>query len=216
MESVSIIFASDETLFRKGFIAVANKKASEWSVIEIANKEGLQTFKFDGDGILVLIIDPHIIGANTTKIYRQLIREYSNLRILIHLSDQGSGFIYELWEIGIHGFVSKSAPVNELMDAIEKVVNGGIYYNELVMSQIRNFTMNSKFLLKMNATHGLPEFEVKVLKLICDEHTNQEIADLLNISKRTIEKMRIRLTHKLGARNTAGLVRKAISYGIVE
>ena len=109
----------------------------------------------------------------------------------------------------------------ELIRAIEKVLSGELYYS----AEIANRMIS----MKLKATHDeqivrekeglkdqLSQREVEIIKFIVNEHTNEEISKILELSKRTVDNHRQNILTKLNLRNTAGLVRFAVENGILQ
>ena len=114
---------------------------------------------------------------------------------------------------GVKGFVLKNSGIQEVETAIHTVVSGKNYFSqEILILLIKN--MNRKKV--QGKKSGLSEREIEILHQICMGFSNQEIADLLYLSKRTVDKHRENLLLKTQSKNTAGLVIYAIKNGILE
>jgi two-component system response regulator NreC len=107
-------------------------------------------------------------------------------------------------ELGAKGYVLKNSPVEELVEAIEKVNNGDTYCS--VIKTSKRFSGLNEQLTKR---------EVQIIALIADGHTNREIAEKLNISHRTVDTHRTNIMRKLDIHNSAALVRTALKEGII-
>jgi DNA-binding NarL/FixJ family response regulator len=148
----------------------------------------------------------------------QLINEIRSTKSLIAkcivlVSETSSG-IQELIKLGVQSVIHKSIQFEQLTKAIEMVINNHTYFSpnilESVISNIQIVpTMNNK-----PQSEKLTEFEISVVRLICDEYTNGEIAEILNKSKRTIENRRKTIMEKVHARNIAGLLKFAFTNNI--
>jgi DNA-binding NarL/FixJ family response regulator len=127
--------------------------------------------------------------------------------------------IANMLEAGARGYILKSTGMNELIEAIKTVAAGENYFSK----EVSNTLMNSFMSRKGRSTtkdriclEDLTKRETEILKLIAEEHTNQEIADILFISPRTVDTHRRNLILKLNAKNTAGLVRFAIKHNLIQ
>ena len=118
---------------------------------------------------------------------------------------------------GAHGYVLKHAGKEEIIQAIRKVFDGQNYYSEevseIIMASLAGQSAKDK---PQSPYPRLSRRETQVLRLIVDEFTTAEIAEKLHISFGTVETHRRNMLIKLGARNTAGLVRTALEYGLLE
>jgi DNA-binding NarL/FixJ family response regulator len=118
-------------------------------------------------------------------------------------------------EAGARGFLLKSSEINEVSEAIRRVMQGGTYFSsDILYNVLKNIhTVVSK--TDTQALH-LSQREKEVLELICRGMSNQEIADQLFISKRTVEKHRANLLAKTNTKNTAQLVMFAVENKLIE
>ena len=104
-----------------------------------------------------------------------------------------------------------------MINAIQTVANGNTYFSSQVSTKLLEQIINPTN-TKKRKSEGTPlsDREIEVLKLIADEYSNPEIAEKLFISIRTVDTHRRNLLDKLGAKNTAGLVKYAIQKGILD
>lgn len=166
--------------------------------------------KTETDVILLDIGLPDMDGIDLCKLIH---KQYPTIKI-IGLTTYGQvSFITSMLRNGAQGYLYKNTSEHELAEAIRTVYAGGQYLSAEV---------NDKLIAK--ATRSLPKHgqlipkltrrEKEVLELILSESTNQEIANTLFLSISTVETHRMNLCAKLGARNTAGLVKNAIKLGL--
>src|SRR5690606_16228586 len=114
---------------------------------------------------------------------------------------------------GAMGYVLKNASRQTLVDAITSVYNGNEYIDDTIQKAIvrESVTGQRRSMFEIPLTKR----EKEVLKLIAEEYTNQEIADNLSLSRRTSGTHRANLSRKLGAKNTASLVKEASKRGLI-
>lgn len=160
------------------------------------------------DVVLLDINMPKINGIDTCKI---LIKSHPNIKIIAISMHQETSLIKMMLKAGAKGYVLKNAGKRTLIDAIKTVYNGKIYLDATVNDIVLNSLANSSK-KKTSPFPTISRREKEVLQLILAEHTTQEMADKLFISFGTIETHRRNLLNKLGARNTAGLVKIALEY----
>ncbi len=182
-------------------------------VVGTANsgKEGLSKLKeIEVDVILLDINMPEMNGIETCK--KILLQKEECKIIAVSMHKEGS-LIKLMLASGAKGYVLKNAGKDEIIDAIESVYNGETFLDDTVNEIILNGVVNK---VKSNyfPFPTLSRREKDVLNCILDECTTQEIADKLNIGFGTVETHRRNMMIKLGARNTAGLVRIALEYGL--
>ena len=117
-------------------------------------------------------------------------------------------------KLGVSAFLPKNVNKELLIEAIVSVYETGVFFtqqdHQLLLSYVQGKSKKPDF----NVNENLTDREIEVLKLICLEYTNNEIADQLFLSKRTVESHRQRILEKIGAKNTVGLVIYAIVHDI--
>jgi len=163
----------------------------------------------------VVLLDINMQGINGVETCKTLLRKQPNLKIIALSMHKESSLIKLMLSNGARGYVLKNAGQQEVVRAIEVVSNGKMYLDETVNDIVLNSVANGRERKKQNPFPSISRREKEVLNLILKEHTTQEIADKLFISFGTVETHRRNMLVKLGAKNTAGLVRIAIEYGLI-
>lgn len=202
--------ADDHEIFRDGFKAMIKKQPSVELIGEASNGEELVelTRKLKPDVIVTDIKMPRMDGLQATKI---LSSEFPEIGIVALSMIDEESLIIDMMEAGAKGYLLKNAHKNEIVEAIQSVNEDHIYYcNGTSAKLTRLIAKSDKIPFKKNARPELTQKEIDVIQLICQEKTNKEIADELNLSIRTIEGYRDRIFEKIGARNSAGVVIYAI------
>ena len=135
-----------------------------------------------------------------------------DIKILVLSMHDEESYITEVLKSGALGYVLKNTGRKELVTAIRTVASGRTYFSEAITNTIMNGLMNNNKKAKPveKEVPKITRREKEILDLIMEENTNQEIAGKLFISLKTVEAHRSNLLSKLNARNTAGLVKKAI------
>lgn len=162
----------------------------------------------------VLLLDLQLPDKKGTELVPILLQQYPNLHILILSGIESSPYIREMMQKGCKGYLLKSNTDKVVLtNAIREVYNGGIYLEASLKEQL----LHEMLIVKRKIDKLSPRItrrEREVLNLIMKELTNQEIADKLFISLRTVETHRYNLLQKLNAKNTAGLLRIAREMGL--
>lgn len=136
------------------------------------------------------------------------IHEYdAELKVLALSMMDDSVSIKKMLKAGACGYVLKEGDAEELVKAIEKINDGEKYYSNSVTEVIMQSMIDGR---KDHMTADLTQRELEIMRLLFDEKTNQEIADQLFISTRTVETHKYNIMEKTGSKNLAGLVRFAI------
>jgi DNA-binding NarL/FixJ family response regulator len=174
----------------------------------------------DPNVILMDINMPYKNGIETTLVVTQ---KHPQIRVLALTMFDDEDYITSMLQNGATGYILKNTGRPELIDAIKRVSLGQPYFSKEVTSVVMSKYMAKKDNAAAGANRNnaaplveLTNREVEILKLIACEMTNQEIADKLFISPRTVHSHRRNLMQKIGVKNTAGLVRYAIHHSLIE
>ncbi len=161
----------------------------------------------------VMLLDMNLPDLEGPDLARQLLKKFPSIKIIVLTSSDVTVQVKKMLQIGCQGYLLKDSDDKTIVQAIETVYGGGQFLSPVIQQQLVNDMFRTKN-HKQNTLLNLREKEV--LQLITQEFTNQEIADKLFISLHTVDNHRSSLLQKLDAKNTAGLVKKAIENGLVE
>ena len=209
---IKIFLVDDHNLFREGlrFLFSNNDMISE--IHEAENGEDLlrNLLNVKPDIILMDIDMPVMNGIEATK---EALNIYPETKIIALSMYGNENFYSDMIDAGTKGFLLKNSKFEDVQQAIIDVNEGKNYFSpEILEAIIKN--LNKKKHKKTNT--DLTEREIEVLYNICKGLSNQEIADFLHISKRTVDKHRENILLKTQSKNTAGLVIYAIKNEIFE
>jgi DNA-binding NarL/FixJ family response regulator len=212
---IKVAIADDHALFRAGVkTALAIKKDVEL-IAEADN--GMQLLNLlkhiEPDVILLDIQMPIMDGIQTLPEIRKLRPEAKVIILSMH---NDHSMISKLMEIGANSYLTKNSDSETIYQAIKTCYEQEFYFNELT-----NKALLTGIRTKRTDTAGpqdvnLSDKEMRVLKLMCEEKTTKEIADIVDISPRTVEAIRDKLKTKTGAKSMAGLVMYAVKNGIID
>jgi len=157
---------------------------------------------------------PEMDGIQATAYIQQ---NFSHVKVLALSMFNEDKYILDMMKAGASGYLLKNAEPQEIIDAVFMVHKKGYYFNEhLSITLVKQFMGKSTINPKGKEDMELNERETEVLKLICQEKQNTEIADKLFLSVRTVEDYRTKLFEKTGSKNMVGLVIYAIKKGIID
>ena len=164
--------------------------------------------------ILLDLSIPKISGISVTKEIKRELPETKILALTIHESDQ---YVLEAFDAGVDGYCIKDASRQELMVAIDSVLQGKSYISPGISDQVIDGYLNGRKTFKQESSWDtVTQREREVLKLLAEGFSNKEIGTFLHISVKTVEKHRSNLIAKLDIHNVAQLTAFAIKKGLVE
>jgi DNA-binding NarL/FixJ family response regulator len=212
MEKIRIIIADDHQLFRNGLKILLNAIPEFEVTGEASNgEEFLKILRNNKAEIALMDINmPVMDGIEATRKGLKLCPEID----IIALSMYGEEEYYnKMVDAGVKGFVLKDSDISEVKEAILTVRKGGSYFSQEllyhVIQKIKHRENESK-------SANLSKREKEILLKICEGLSNQEIAENLFISKRTVDKHRANLLGKTNSKNTASLILFAIKNKLIE
>jgi len=211
---IKIAMADDHVMVRQG-LATLLMAEDDLQIVSQSNngQELLDSLKVQPADLIILDIEmPVMDGMQTLQVLNKKYPEIKVIMLSMHFDDL---HISEFISAGARGFLSKNSDVEVVLDAIYSVVEQGYYFNDKVSKALLSSLMKSKKINPVFNKEPLTQREIDVLKLICQEKTNQEIAEELFLSVRTVEGHRTNIAQKTNSRNIAGLVIYAIKNGII-
>ncbi|RZM27237.1 MAG: response regulator transcription factor [Pedobacter sp.] len=158
------------------------------------------------DILLTDISMPVISGIELTRLVK---KKYPNIKVIAISMHGESAVVKEMLDAGISGYILKNTGKKELLDALEKVLDGGTYFGDAITREILN-TMNHK-----DGDQRLTNREIEIIKLIEGERSNKQISEQLFISERTVETHRKNIFRKTGTQSVIGLLKYAYRHKII-
>jgi DNA-binding NarL/FixJ family response regulator len=211
-----IFIVEDHQLFREGLKSMLNTRDD----VEIVGEaeDGLEAVrqirKAKPDLVLLDLSMPKMGGISVMKEVKRELPATRILALTIHESDQ---YVLEAFDAGTDGYCIKDASRQELMIAVDSVLQGKPYISPGISDQvIEGYLSGRKRLKKESNWDTITQREREVLKLLAEGYTNKDIADFLHISIKTVEKHRANLIGKLDLHNVAQLTTYAIEKGLVD
>jgi DNA-binding NarL/FixJ family response regulator len=213
MQKIRVLIVDDHTIVRDGISALLEITGDIEVVGEAEN--GLEALKMVRellpDVVLMDVSMPVMDGLEST---RRINKELPKIKVLVLTQHDDKEYVFPVIEAGASGFISKVAASSELVAGIRAVSQGDSYLSPSVARLLVEDYQQGGIHLKSDPYEGLTDREREVLKLAAEGHTTLEIADILVVSKKTIEGHKTNLMAKLGIRNRTELIKYALRKGI--
>jgi DNA-binding NarL/FixJ family response regulator len=210
-----ILLADDHAVVRRGLKLVLDAEADLEVVAEAADgAEAVERALADDVHLAVLDVTmPRLTGIQAA---RELTRRNPELRVLILSMHDSERYFFEALRAGASGYVLKSSADRDLVEACRATMRGEPFiYPDAARALIRDYLERAKEGGEVRDDPLSPR-ESEIVKLIAEGHTSREIAELLVISEKTVERHRANVLDKLGMRDRVDLTRYAIRRGLVE
>jgi len=203
---IKVSIADDHKIFRDGIRMAMSGKEYLKIIWEAENgKDLMHKIKIKLPDVLLMDIRmPEMDGVNAISLIR---KEYEDIKIIVLTMYDDQEMISRMMEMGANAYLTKNTDPEEIYNAILTCMNDDFYFNELV---------NKAVLLKLQHKRQIRQFypnpvtfsekELRILKLISEDKTTEEISKEVFLSPRTIETVRQNMKSKVGAKTIAGLV----------
>ena len=157
---------------------------------------------------------PIMDGYSTLPEIKKL---YPEVKVIMLSMNNDASIITKMMEIGANSYLTKDSDSETIYQAIRTCYQQEFFFNDLTNKALLN-GLRTKRTVESNTPHDvqLTEKEILILRLMCDEKSTKEIADIVDLSPRTVEAIRDKLKTKTGVKSMAGLVMYAVKAGIVE
>lgn len=215
MSKIKVLIADDHALVREG-IAAFLKTCNDIEVIAEAS-DGIEAIekanKFRPDIIIMDINMPKLGGYEATI---EIKKTNPEIRILVLTQYDDKEYVNRLLKAGISGYILKRAAGTELISALRAVSRGEFYLCPAVAPHIVESYIGEKIMSVEDTYEKLTDREKQVLKLIAEGYTHKEMAELLNISVKTVIAHQTNISKKLDIHSRSGLLKFAIQHGIIK
>jgi DNA-binding NarL/FixJ family response regulator len=213
---VQVAIADDHKIFRDG-IRMALKDQEFIRVIWEADggKDMMHRLRVKRPDLLIMDVSmPETDGVKALQLIR---KEYEDLKVIILSFHDDQETITKMMEYGANAYLSKTADAEEITKAIVSCMNDDFYFNDLVNSAVLLKLQHKRTCKKFYPTAvKFNEKEMKILKLISEDKTTEEISEDIYLSPRTVETIRQSMKLKVGAKTVAGLLMYAMRNRLIE
>lgn len=215
MRKISLLIVDDHSVFRSGIIKVL--EAEENIFISGQASDGKTALELIPKMVPdIVILDIEMPGTNGIDTAREIKSKYESIKIILLSMHLNPNFVFDALKTGIEGYVTKMSDIEEVINAINKVADGGEYYSKDVSQfAIKNYQdYHSKNKPVPDSVTILTKREKEIIKNIVDGLSYKEIAKKLEISQYTVINHRQNIIQKLGFKNNAELIKYALSQNL--
>jgi len=217
---IKVVLADDHVLVRDGIKALLEDQGGITVIDEASNgKEALEVISRNKPH--VLIVDIRMPEMNGIEVVREMSKSHKDVKTLVLSMHDSEEYVVQAIQAGADGYLLKGASKEEFLKALNKVASGGKYFTGDVSAIImKNFVSGTTISVTpkqapVETPFNLTKREKQILSLVLQLKNNKDIAEELEISKRTAEVHRFNLMKKLDVKNLMELNNKAKEFGLV-
>lgn len=194
---MKLLIADDHPIFRKGLIELIKDSFKDLTIIECS--DGAEAFdKIRSEIPQIALLDINMPLKNGLEIAQEIQNKDINTKVIILTMYKEKEMLLKAMEYGAYGFVLKDFAVNELTNCIQKVLLGQKYIGPTLKDSFNDYNiLEQRKQLLLNKFKDLSTTELKTLKLVSQNKTSKEIAELLFLTEKTVENYRSKICQKL-------------------
>lgn len=217
MEPIKVLIADDHVLYRAGVKTALSSKNDVKVIAEADNGMHLLNMlkTIQPDVILLDIQMPVMDGITALP---EIKKNWPNIKVIMLTMLEDHSMITKLMELGANSYLSKTSDIEVIYEAIKTCFEQEYFFNALtnkaLLTNLKQRNLVTPQKLVQQEAH-LNDKEMLILKLMCQEKSTKEIADMVDLSPRTVEAIRDKLKVKTGAKSTAGLIMYAVKHNIL-
>ena len=217
MKKITILISDDHTIVRSGLRLLLEAKGDILVVGEASNGQQAvsETKRLRPDVVLLDLAMPLLNGLEAS---RQIVKEVPSTRVLILSAYSDEHHVRKAVEAGASGYVVKQTAAADLLRAVHETAGGNAFFSPAICRRLLTHWLGT--FLSASPAHAtdkrLTRRQSEVLQLIAEGYMTKQIAGILSLSIKTVEKHRDQLMHRLGIHRIAQLTRYAVSNGIIE
>ena len=209
----NIVIVDDHQVFRESLVELLKKQGKHKVLWSAKNGAEFVEMLDSHERPHIIIMDISMPEMNGVEATRIALQKYPDAKVLVLTQFGEDKYYYEMVSLGVKGFMMKNDGIKELIQAINELMNGGVWFsNELLHRIIIN--VNKK--PQMETLNSLTDRELEVLKYVCEGYTAEEIAKKINLSYETVKTHKSNLLSKTGCNNAPALVMFAIRNKLID
>lgn len=215
-DKIDLLIVDDHKIFRDGLKLLLSHFSFVGDILEASNgKEFLDILDEVSPDIVLMDINMPVMGG--IEATREALEKYPDLKVIVLTTFHDENYVEQMMIMGVEGYMLKRSTPDEFEAALLRVQSGGNYFSdEIVKTVAKNL---QRIRTEAERKSSLPSFtqrEREVLDLICQGYNNEQIADLIHVSPKTVEKHKSSLFQKTDTNNTVNLIIYAFKNGLAE
>ena len=214
-QMVKIMIADDHAMFAEGVESLLSSEP-DFTLCGKANNAAEVLRQVEASAPDVLLLDINLPDQSGLEVCRQIRQKWPDVKIMALTMFNDESYISAMLNMGAQGYLLKNTGKVELSNAIRTLAAGKTYFCQEATDTVMRSLMRERTASTVKEAPKISRREKEVLRLIVDERTTQEIAADLFISEKTVESHRAALLAKMSARNTAGLVKAALFWKLID
>lgn len=213
---IKIAIADDHAIFRDGF-KVLLKNQDELELVGEA-EDGKELLEVTGRELPdVAIVDIKMPKMDGIEACRTIRKKFPEVKVIALSMFNDDNLVVDMLEAGARGYLLKNTNKQELIQATKAVYEGSTYYCSATSAKLTKMIAESKFNpYRQHPAQHFTSREKDIIRLVCEQYTNKEIATKLGLSVRTVESHREKIQEKMGAKNSVGVAIYAIKHKLYE
>lgn len=211
-EQIKLLIADDHTMIIDGIKALLRREKQFEFIGEVSN--GLEAIRCMGEQTPdILITDLSMPEMNGSELIKWVKENKPEVKVLVLSMHHEPEIIRDIMILEAEGYVLKNTSREELTNALKKLADGGTHYSDAVVSSLLKAQKSE--LRKDAEVVSLTPREIEIIQLIVQEYTNEEMAEMLFLSKRTVETHRKNINQKTNIKTVVGLIKFALRNELV-
>jgi two-component system, NarL family, invasion response regulator UvrY len=206
-----VMLVDDHAVVRAGIKRLLEQE-SQFTVVAEADS-GERAYVLFGEFLPdICVMDISMPGMGGLEAIKKIIARYPNAKLLVLSMHENAAFANQAIKAGAKGYLAKNGLAEELINALDSLVKGDVYINASIAKKIAIESLSKE----QDLLHQLSAREFEIFRMLCEGEETNQIANLLNISIKTVANYQTTIKQKLGINNTVEMVRLAIRYKLIE
>ncbi len=207
-KSIKTIIIEDESIFRKSLSMYLRNRPEFEMVGDFDDGEPALQFLKRKNEVAVVILDMNLPTTDGLEMTRKILEINPTISILILSQETEKSYILQALKNGAHGYVTKDAPIDELLVGIKALAKGNNYFSSNISAKVMvQFGRSNASITSTRIKPFITTREQQILEFLYKEFTNKEIAEKLFISPRTVDTHKRNLRKKLNVKSSVGLIK---------